>query len=83
MGIYGKKIQESYQRIMSGEKIKVFISSICGKSRYDKVRAELKTKVEETGLAKVYLSETNPALSLSVEVHDVFALEVSDLCFFD
>ncbi|MCI8506672.1 MAG: hypothetical protein HFI67_10855 [Lachnospiraceae bacterium] len=67
---------------MPGEKIKVFISSICGEPRYDKVRTELKNAIEGTNLAEVYLSEANPALSLPMEVHDAFALEGSDLCIF-
>lgn len=71
-----------YKRFIPGEKIKVFISSICGEPRYDKVRAELKAEIERTNLAEAYLSEANPALSLPMEVHDAFALEGSDLCIF-
>ena len=33
-----------------GQKIKVFISSICGVEKYDKVRAELKNAIERTQL---------------------------------
>lgn len=77
-----KKSRRFYRRFMPGEKIKVFISSICGEPRYDKVRTELKNAIEGTNLAEVYLSEANPALSLPMEVHDAFALEGSDLCIF-
>ena len=34
--------------ISPGQKIKVFISSICGVERYDKVRLELKNAIEAT-----------------------------------
>ena len=41
--------------VSPGQKIKVFISSICGVEKYDKVRAELKKAIEDTQLADVYL----------------------------
>ena len=37
--------------IFPRQKIKVFISSICGVEKYDKVRDELKTAIERTQLA--------------------------------
>ena len=39
--------------ISPGQKIKVFISSICGVEKYDKVRADLKCAIESTQLADV------------------------------
>ena len=40
--------------VSPGQKIKVFISSICGVEKYDKVRSELKSAIENTQLADVY-----------------------------
>lgn len=48
--------------ICPGQKIKVFISSICGVERYDKVRSKLKSSIEATQLADVYLFEEAGAL---------------------
>lgn len=41
--------------ISPGQKIKVFISSICGVEKYDKVRIELKKAIESTQLADYIL----------------------------
>lgn len=38
--------------ILPGKKIRVFISSICGVERYDKVRLKLKNAIEATQLAE-------------------------------
>ena len=43
------------------QKIKVFISSICGVEKYDALRAKLKQLIEETNLADVYLFEDTGA----------------------
>ena len=51
------------------QKIKVFISSICGVERYDKVRLELKKAIESTQLAEVYLFEGAGASTLSAGTH--------------
>lgn len=51
--------------ICPGQKIKVFISSICGVERYDKVRSKLKSSIEATQLADVYLFEEAGAASLT------------------
>ena len=50
------KAEEKFTPLMMspGQKIKVFISSICGVEKYDKVRAELKSAIEATQLADVY-----------------------------
>ena len=45
--------------ISSGQKIKVFISSICGVEKYDKVRTDLKSAIEATQLAEVYTFENH------------------------
>lgn len=37
----------------SRQKIKVFISSICGEKKYDEIRARLKELIESTKLANV------------------------------
>lgn len=64
------------------QKIKVFISSICGREKYDTVRAELKRAIEATGLADVYLFEEKGAATLPAGAHYSFALEDSDICIF-
>lgn len=64
------------------QKIKVFISSICGVEKYDKVRAELKNAIENTQLAYVYTFENKGASTLSAGDHYILALEDSDICIF-
>ncbi len=66
----------------SGQKIKVFISSICGVEKYDKVRIELKNAIESTQLADVYTFEGKGASTLPAGVHYTWALEDSDICIF-
>jgi hypothetical protein len=68
--------------VSPGQKIKVFISSICGVEKYDKVRAELKSAVEATQLADVYTFEGKGASTLSAGAHYTLALEDSDICIF-
>ena len=66
----------------SGQKIKVFISSICGVEKYDKVRTELKSAIEATQLAEVYIFENKGASTLPAGSHYTWALEDSDICIF-
>ena len=68
--------------ISPGQKIKVFISSICGEEKYDKVRAELKSAIEATKLADVYTFEGKGASTLPAGSHYTFVLEDSDICIF-
>ena len=68
--------------ISPGQKIKVFISSICGVEKYDKVRADLKCAIESTQLADVYTFESKGASTLPAGNHYKFALEDSDICIF-
>lgn len=68
--------------ISPGQKIKVFISSICGVDKYDKVRAELKKAIEDTQLADVYTFEGKGASTLPAGAHYTMALEDSDICIF-
>ena len=68
--------------IAPDRKIKVFISSICGVEKYDKVRAELKSLIEATQLANVYMFEHEGASTLEAGNHYIFALEDSDVCIF-
>lgn len=68
--------------IQPKEKIKVFISSKCGVKKYDKIRLELKTKIEQTNFATVYLFEETEASSLTAGQHYLWALEQSDVCIF-
>ncbi|RDU24173.1 hypothetical protein [Anaerosacchariphilus polymeriproducens] len=66
-----------------GYKIKVFISSICGDSgKYDKMRSELRKKIEETQLAIVYTFEGEESSTLTAKEHYTWALEESDICIF-
>lgn len=80
---YTKAGEQSAPLLISpGQKIKVFISSICGEEKYDKVRAELKSAIEDTKLADVYTFESKGASTLPVGSHYTFALEDSDICIF-
>ena len=80
---YTKAEKQSVPLLISpGQKIKVFISSICGVEKYDKVRAELKKAIEDTQLANVYLFEGKGAASLPASAHYIWALEDSDICIF-
>lgn len=68
--------------IYPGQKIQVFISSICGKEKYDKVRADLKSTIEATQLTEVYTFEEKGASTLSAGAYYRLALKDSDLCIF-
>lgn len=68
--------------ISPGQKIKVFISSICGVEKYDKVRSDLKSAIEKTQLADVYTFESKGASTLPAGFHYTWALEDSDICIF-
>lgn len=68
--------------ISPSQKIKVFISSICGVEKYDKVRIKLKNAIESTQLAEVYTFEGKGASILPAGVHYTLALEDSDICIF-
>lgn len=68
--------------ISPGQKIKVFISSICGVEKYDKVRIELKKAIESTQLADVYTFEGEGASTLPAGAHYTWALQDSDICIF-
>ncbi|MCC8162078.1 MAG: DUF4062 domain-containing protein, partial [Lachnospiraceae bacterium] len=68
--------------IFPNRKINVFISSICGVEKYDKVRRKLKKAIEATQLAKVYIFEEEEASTLTAGDHYIFALEDSDICIF-
>ena len=43
---------------VSGRKIRVFISSICGQEKYDSIRAKLGKSITDTQLAEVYMFES-------------------------
>lgn len=55
--------------ISPGQKIKVFISSICSVDKYEKVRAELKKAIEDTQLADVYTFEGKGASIFPAGAH--------------
>lgn len=80
---YTKKDEQIVPReILPNQKIKVFISSICGKEKYDKVRKKLRVAIEDTKLAVVYTFEEEGASTLTAGEHYKFALEDSDVCIF-
>lgn len=64
------------------DKIKVFISSKCGIEKYDKVRKELKTLLEDTECINVYLFEESMASSRNAVESYISKLEDSDVCLF-
>lgn len=64
------------------QKIRVFISSICGQPKYDKIREELRIAIEATSLASVYVFESEGASTLPAGEHYTRALEDSDVCIF-
>lgn len=81
--LYTKSAMEAeYLTGGHNQRIRVFISSICGVEKYDVVRAELKHAIEATNLADVYTFETNGASTLPVGVHYKLALRDSDICIF-
>lgn len=55
--------------ISPGQKIKVFINSICSVDKYEKVRAELKKAIEDTQLADVCTFEGKGASILPAGAH--------------
>ncbi len=70
----------------SRNKIKVFVSSKCDDektgTKYADVRLGIKAKLENTGLAEVYVFEEEGSSTLSAVKHYSFALEDSDVCIF-
>ena len=68
--------------IVPDRKIRVFISSKCGIEEYDRVRAELKKKLEATQLIKAYCFETAGSSSYSAEKQFMSSLRFSDVCIF-
>ncbi len=63
-------------------KIKVFISSICGDhGKYDILRDSLKKQIEATGLATVYLFSDRPGTTSAYNDY-IWSVEESDLCIF-
>lgn len=71
------------RRIEIDKKINVFISSKCGVDNYDEVRIQLKTLIEDTGFAKVYLFEDRKrASTLTSEQDYSYGVDDSDVCIF-
>lgn len=68
--------------ISPSNKIKVFISSACGKEKYNIVRSALKILIESTQLAEVYLFEEEEASTVTAAQHYTYALEDCDVCIF-
>lgn len=66
-----------------GEKVRVFISSICGVKKYDSIRAELKKLIDDTGIAKTYLFEgKGKASSFTAQQDYLYGVDDSDICVF-
>lgn len=64
------------------EKIRVFISSVCGNEKYDTMRKELKELIEGTGIAKVYVFEGGGASTFTAEQDYLYGVDDSDICVF-
>ena len=62
-------------------KIKVFISSNCGNEKFDLLRKQIKTELENTQLISVYLFESR-AKTLPPIPSYIMELEDSDVCIF-
>lgn len=77
---------EEEKMFTSRQKIRVFISSACGKEswkqKYNYVREGLKILIESTGLAEVYVFESEGASTISAEQHYLQELENCDVCIF-
>lgn len=74
--------QPKIASIVPNRKINVFISSKRGDDKYNTIRKELKSLIENTGLAQVYLFEDEEAATMSAGHHYIYALEDSDVCIF-
>jgi len=81
-GVSWEYTEAELSTVPASKKIHVFISSKCGTPKYDTVRAELKSAIEKTQLAEVYLFETNGASTLPAGKEYVLALEDCDICIF-
>ncbi|WP_029425049.1 hypothetical protein [Alkalibacillus haloalkaliphilus] len=64
------------------DKVKVFISSRSDSPKYVEVRNNLKDRIEETGLANVFVFEDTGSSSLTAEQVYLYDLEDSDICVF-
>lgn len=70
------------KRLETRRPINVFLSSICGIDKFDKLREEIITALEKTGLFKVYTFENEPGSTLNAGDHYLFGLNDSDVCVF-
>jgi len=70
------------KKIKIDNKIRVFISSKCGEEKYDNVRRKLKSLIEKTGFADVYLFESRSASTLSPQQDYYYGVDDSDVCIF-
>ncbi|MCJ7840681.1 DUF4062 domain-containing protein [Lederbergia sp. NSJ-179] len=75
-------MNDMVEKTIVRDKIKVFISSRCGVTKYDDVRKKLKDLIEQTGLARVYLFEDGLASTQTAEQNYLYALDDSDVCIF-
>lgn len=67
------------------DKIRVFVSSGCGKGKekYNKIRKQLKDRIESTGLADVYLWEDDARAS-TLPAQQIYLREIDEchVCIF-
>ncbi len=77
----GRQYMHHNEIITPSDKIKVFISSICGDNgRYDKLREQLKKRLEQTNFIRVYTFESKGASTLPAGDHYLWELRDSDVC---
>ena len=65
-----------------GKKIRVFISSICGIEKYDRIRTQLESLLLDTGFFEIYKFEDEGASTISAGDHYKYELKYSDVCVF-
>ena len=64
------------------DKVRVFISSICGKEKYDSIRIRLKKGIIDTQMASAFVFEDSPASTKPVVPSYMHQLDDSHICIF-
>ncbi len=64
------------------DKVKVFISSVCGEKRYDDIRMRLKKGIISTKIADAFVFEDPPASTKPVISSYIHKLDDSHICIF-
>lgn len=68
--------------IKSNNEINIFISSNGTDEDFLIIRENLKKRIEDTGIAQVYLFEQSSASTLDAEPYYTFNVDTSDICVF-